>query len=438
MHCQSTTRGIAVYLLCVSSLFAQGRELGRGRNGESFIPDAGGPNKTNSMPGVRQFRGQTTAKKLATEDLLSFPSTGPSNLLPPAPKTTTTLVKGLSGSIVRVEVAGTAIFGNPASRSERQKYKESTGTGFVFEVQPRRSSDRMFGQSTLLPALYDVFIATNHHVLSPPESARWATPPKVTVGYVERFLRADDSKLTETIQPAQLVASDVLSDLAVLKISGVALMELLPLIWADPKKIEIGEDVVAVGFALAQEGQPSVTKGVISGTNRRLDDFGGLIQTDAIINGGNSGGPLLNMRGEVVGVNTWSRCGIGIEGMHYASSVATARPILEQLKRGPIYRVNLGIEVSNARLFNQGLRTHGARIEYLSANSPTRNAGLSEGDVITQIALVTADSSRLRSWPIKGKGDLNNALAIIGNESAVKITFQRRDREEQSVVVTTR
>src|SRR5439155_19105479 len=105
------------------------------------------------------------------------------------------------------------------------------------------------------------------------------------------------------------------TDLAVLKVEG---NDFTPLRFATPNGIEVGEDVVAVGFALDLGGQPTVTKGVVSALDRTIDEqldngapvsISGAIQTDAAINPGNSGGPLLDADGNVIGINTAGRRG---------------------------------------------------------------------------------------------------------------------------------
>src|SRR5439155_3506100 len=114
---------------------------------------------------------------------------------------------------------------------------------------------------------------------------------------------------------AQLVGRDERTDIAVLKVDAGAMQALR---FADPSGIAVGEDVIAVGFALDLGGQPTVTKGVVSALDRTIDEqldngapvsISGAIQTDAAINPGNSGGPLLDADGNVIGINTAGRRG---------------------------------------------------------------------------------------------------------------------------------
>ena len=136
---------------------------------------------------------------------------------------------------------------------------------------------------------------------------------------------------------ARLLAADEGNDLALLRIEAT---ELSRATFADPTSVHLGDDVVAIGFALALDGEPSVTSGIVSATERTIITPGGnaldgLIQTDAAISSGNSGGPLVNAAGEVIGINTavfrnddtTAATNIGL-----AISVSEALPVIEQLR----------------------------------------------------------------------------------------------------------
>jgi len=108
---------------------------------------------------------------------------------------------------------------------------------------------------------------------------------------------------------AKVVGRDPQTDLAVVQVSESDVAGIKPITWADPKSIVVGEPVVAIGYALDISGEPTVTSGVVSATDRIIDEQNGVtisgsVQTDAAINPGNSGGPLLDATGPVIAINT--------------------------------------------------------------------------------------------------------------------------------------
>ena len=141
--------------------------------------------------------------------------------------------------------------------------------------------------------------------------------------------------------PATLLGSDPARDVALLKVHGVKNLPTVTL--GDSQRTRVGDDVVAIGNALALVGGPTVTAGIVSATQRSLSDPGrgvslaGLLQTDAAINPGNSGGPLVNANGEVVGMNTAVITGADSDGsmtqnIGFAISVNTLRPVIAQFE----------------------------------------------------------------------------------------------------------
>ena len=228
----------------------------------------------------------------------------------------------------------------------------------------------------------DGYIITNNHVI---EDAR------------EIFVVLYDS----TQLPATLVSSDVFADLAVLKVEGS-----MPAVatLGNSDLLKPGETVIAIGSPLG-DFRNSVTVGVISATGRTIDTGEGyqlenLVQTDAAINSGNSGGPLLNLAGEVVGINTLVVRGSGssaiAEGLGFAIPANTATMISAQIiTRGYFARPYLGIQVQtiNPRLASMyDLPVEwGAYITQLSSDGPAARAGLRSGDIITRIGNVLID-----------------------------------------------
>ncbi len=207
---------------------------------------------------------------------------------------------------------------------------------------------------------------------------------------------------------AQIVGRDPATDLAVIQIHGDNL-PVIPL--GDSDQLQVGEWVIAIGNALGLEGGPTVTKGVVSAVNRTItEDNGasipGLIQTDAAINPGNSGGPLVNLRGEVVGINTAvpGPTGQGVQpfGIGFAISINEAKPIIQQLlTSGRVIRPYLGVApvtITPAIRAQLGLSVDkGIVLDTVAPNSPAAKAGLQQGDVITAVdGKPIADEAGLR------------------------------------------
>lgn len=252
--------------------------------------------------------------------------------------------------------------------------------------------------------------------------------------------------------PAKVLGCDQPSDLAVLEFdqSGTVLVRAAggrfpsPIPAATFSEIEVGEPVFAVGYALNIKGAPSVTQGVVSGISRSLGWFSDLIQTDASINHGNSGGPLIDSRGRFVGVNTFTnramipkgtdlatlgKAAIPLEtpyGIFYARSVGTAVPFAAELiDKGHVPRADLGLrrfaglsDDESARLF--ALPKGGALILEFTPDSPLQAAGLREMDVITGIATCSGPGDQMTNCDpttatIDDIGSLYNDLAFAAN-----------------------
>jgi serine protease Do len=190
--------------------------------------------------------------------------------------------------------------------------------------------------------------------------------------------------------PAKSVHTDPVADLAIVKIKA---QNLLALQIGDSSKLEVGEWVVAMGNSLGMG--ISATKGIVSALGVSLSVTAGetlsdLIQTDAAINPGNSGGPLVNLQGEVVGINSAKVAQVGVEGMGYAISVMEAKPIIDQLiETGYVIRPYLGVStytVDQFVAFRYGLGVDkGVLITQVGPGSPADKAGITQGDVITAI-----------------------------------------------------
>jgi serine protease Do len=237
---------------------------------------------------------------------------------------------------------------------------------------------------------------------------------------------------------AKLIGQDPQTDLAVVQISG----ENLPVAKiGDSSKLQVGDWVVAIGNALALPGGPTVTAGVVSALGRTVQEpstssgpgpfLFDVIQTDAPINPGNSGGPLVNLNDEVIGINTLvagsaGASGIQAQGIGFAISISTAKPIAEQLiANGKVVHAYLGIvyQPINPAIASQlGLQeTHGVIIVQVDPGSPAANAGLQAQDVITQI-----DNQKL-----VGESDLAKFLSNHKPGDTVTLTVYRGNQKKE-------
>lgn len=187
---------------------------------------------------------------------------------------------------------------------------------------------------------------------------------------------------------AKVVGVDARTDIAVLKIDGVKLPTVK---FGDPSKLRPGEWVVAIGSPFGFDN--SVTAGIVSATARSLPDgqYTPFIQTDAAVNPGNSGGPLFNMAGEVVGINSqiYSRTG-GFMGISFAIPIDIAIAVRDQLiKTGRVQRGRIGVlvqDVGQQLADSFGLdRPRGALVSQVEMDGPAKRAGINSGDVIVAV-----------------------------------------------------
>lgn len=273
-------------------------------------------------------------------------------------------------------------FGEPFGRSPHggqprnapQPHMVSQGSGFVFS-----SKDGLFSDRT--------YILTNNHVVQGAE--------KIQVTF-------QDGREFD----AEVKGTDPKSDVAVVEIKEAGFPALQ---WADSSKLEVGEWVVAIGnpFGLSH----TLTVGVVSATGRTslgISDYEDFIQTDAAINPGNSGGPLVNLDGEVVGMNTaiFSRSG-GSMGVGFAIPSNLARNIAQQLiKSGKVVRGYLGVVIQplTAELAHSfGMdQSKGILVAEVAKDSPAEKAGLKQGDIIVEY----------RGKAVNDIGDFRNRVSL--------------------------
>jgi serine protease Do len=264
--------------------------------------------------------------------------------------TTVEIAQKLKPSIVRIttESARLDLFGQPVPA-------EGVGTGVIIDT--------------------DGHIVTNNHVITSQDGRRIADTISVTLADQRTF-------------KAVVVGRDQATDLAVLHVDADGLT---PARFAEGD-VAVGQDVVAIGFALGLEGEPTVTRGVISAKGRTIDEppftIPDVIQTDAGINPGNSGGALVNANGDIVGINT--AIARGAQNVGFAISAALARPTVEQLiANGRIERAYLGIgsvDVTESIAESFGLPSAtGIAITLVAEDSPAARAGLEQNDVIVRV-----------------------------------------------------
>ena len=199
---------------------------------------------------------------------------------------------------------------------------------------------------------------------------------------------------------AQIVGGDRITDLAVIKID----VQGLPIAqFGDSDELAVGDWIIALGNALALKGGPTVTLGIVSALGRTLQTEQGtlydLIQTDAAINSGNSGGPLVNLAGKVIGINTAILRQGQAQGIGFAISSSIARPIIDSLiEHGYVTRPLIGMagaNVTSASARQLGLNvTEGVIVTRLLENGPASYAGIRIGDVLTKMdGISTPDMS---------------------------------------------
>ncbi|MYL20351.1 PDZ domain-containing protein [Halobacillus litoralis] len=229
------------------------------------------------------------------------------------------------------------------------------------------------------------FVVTNHHVIE-------------NASALEVIL-SDGTKVE-----AELKGSDPLTDLAVLQIDSEHVEKVADLGNADD--VEIGQTAIAIGNPLGMEFAGSATKGIISGLNRNIPvDINGdqqadwqteVIQTDAAINPGNSGGALINLQGEVIGINSMKIAQAEVEGIGFSIPMNAAKPVIEDLEtNGEVQRPYMGVSLQDvSQIPNPVLEselglpadiTHGVLVQGVEEGSPAQEAGLERYDVITAI-----------------------------------------------------
>lgn len=318
------------------------------------------------------------------------------------PAATTGGLPDIVSVAARVRPATVLVSNIVQGRSTRQnptggEVPQGAGTGFIIDAAG--------------------YIVTNAHVVAGAQKLTVQLPPP-------------DGRTFD----ATLVGTSTINDLAVLKINA---SKLPTVALGTSGNLQVGEWVVAIGNALALEGGPTVTTGVVSATGRDAQEPGAmanqagptlydLIQTDAAINPGNSGGPLVNMNGEVIGINTLGTT--AAQGIGFAISIDTAKPIIQQLiQTGSVSVPYLG--VANPTTVTQSVaaannlpRNDGVYIPQVLTGTPAAQAGLQQGDIIFAINnQAVTDTTTFQKALLQHKA--GEAVTLKGNRGGKEMTL---------------
>ena len=267
----------------------------------------------------------------------------------------------------------------------------------------------------------DGYILTNNHVVNTTGSSSYYQITEATGVKVKLF--NDDTEY-----PATVVGSDSQTDLAVIKIDKT---DLVAAELGDSDAVQVGEFAMAIGNPLGL--QSSISCGIVSAKNRQVQDSEtgttyNLIQTDAAINSGNSGGALVNADGKVIGINTLKLSGTGVEGIGFAIPINSTLSVYNELKtKGKVARPYIGIsgqdiDASTAKRYNL---VEGVYVKSIENFSAAEKAGLKIGDII-----IAVDGTEIKN--MDKLNEIKNTHKI-GDKITLKIN---RDGKEQEITLT--
>jgi serine protease Do len=320
----------------------------------------------------------------------------------------TPLVERYGDAVVNVEVIGTARIAADESGGAEDPLSEffrRFGMPRPEGEMPRGGPPVLRGNGSGFIVTADGYILTNAHVVSEAD--------EVTV------------RLTDRREfPAKVIGSDARTDVAVIKIDAKAELPVVKI--GNPAAIKAGQWVLAIGspFGLAN----TATAGIVSSTSRAVGGGSSVpfIQTDVAVNPGNSGGPLFDLNGEVIGVNSmiFSQSG-GYMGISFAIPIDVAMQVRDQLvKTGHVVRGRIGVGVQDvdaslARSFKLD-RPRGALISLVEPDGPAHKAGLKPGDVVLEV----------NDKPIEHSAELSNAIAAIQPGREARLAVWRQGKQE--------
>lgn len=305
------------------------------------------------------------------------------------------------GAVEQVQGTVVSVVSIVEDEEAGQRLEAGLGSGIIFEKQGKRAR-----------------IMTNAHVIQNGTSA------EVVLANGER-------------REAEIIGQDDLTDLAVLEIDADGVEKIAQL--GDSSTLQAGQTAIAIGNPLGLGFSQTITVGVISATSREIDVSPSgtntwkmdVIQTDAAINQGNSGGALVNLDGQVIGINSLKVLDMGVEGLGFAIPINEAMPIIEELvEYGKVMRPYLGIYTQNIEMIldreELGIPDE---VQYgivvIDAVGPAKEAGLEAGDVIVKLDDEPSHNTyELRKYLYEHKQ--------IGDE--VKVTFYRGKEQKETVV----
>jgi serine protease Do len=309
--------------------------------------------------------------------------------------------QGGAGSDEEMQDLFRKFFGVPMPNAPRQNPRSNKPQGSDEPAQPKGVGSGFVFSS-------DGYIMTNAHVVD---------------GADEVLVTLTDKREFK----AQIIGADKRTDVAVVKILATGLPAIKV---GDVSRLKVGEWVMAIGSPFGLEN--SVTAGIVSAKQRDTGDYLPFIQTDVAINPGNSGGPLINMRGEVVGINSqiYSRSG-GFMGISFAIPMDEAIRVSEQLRQtGRVTRGRIGVQIGDvtkevAESIGLGA-AQGALVRSIEPGSPADKAGLEPGDIIT----------RFDNKPIEKASDLPRLVGNTkpGTRSSL-LVFRRGASKELAVII---
>lgn len=357
------------------------------------------PSLAGQLPGTENIQKATTSTNTTTNQVATTVTTDVTT----AVEKVSAAVVGISNYQERQNSLGGfwfgQDFGNAGNNNEEDAdlVEAGTGSGVVYKIEGN-----------------DAFIITNYHVI---ENAKRL---EITL--------ADGSK-----KEAELVGGDVWTDLAVIKVNSKDIDTVAQ--FGDSEVLKKGETVIAIGNPLGLDFYGSVTVGVISGTDRAVPvDLDGdgtedwqseVLQTDAAINGGNSGGALININGDLIGINSMKIADAQVEGLGFAIPINTVIPIVDQLEnKGKVVRPAMGItlmDLTDIPAFYQAQTlalpediTTGVVVGEVVSGSAAAEAGMKQYDVIIE----------MDGQPIENVIDLRQHLYTktnVGDELKVKV-----------------
>jgi len=289
-------------------------------------------------------------------------------------------------------------------------FGQGQGNGRQFRMMPRQQKEMGLGSGVIVSP--NGYILTNNHVVDHASTVTVIMPDKHEY-------------------KARVVGTDPKTDIAVVKVDGASNME--PVTIGDSDKVQVGDYVLAVGnpFGIGK----TVTMGIVSATGRAnlgIEDYEDFIQTDAAINHGNSGGALVNDRGELIGINTaiLANGSEGNQGIGFAVPVTVARNVMDQIiKNGKVTRAYLGVMAQEvtpaiARAFKES-EVRGALVGDVTPNSPAEKAGLQKGDIILDV----------NGKPVNGSAELRMHISLMAPGTKVQVTVFR-DGAQRTLPVT--